>query len=674
MPVPLKIQLFDAFLGSQEGIHSLILPDIFSSGGSKNLYIDKYGRAKKILGYAKQNSAAITTDTGGSTAKLRGLFPYRSTSGGSVGRILMGVFDDGTDEWEIWKSTDSGVNWTFVVDVGAAPINQVPDFAQFGDILYIATGKTVPFRWNGTVAVVSGQTQSPTPTSASSGTAGFLSGIYKWKLVTVNADGTRKYGSAASAVLFLASKQGSLTWTIDADATAKGYEVYRTTGNGDTFYYVDYVDLRATAAYTDNIADLTILQNRVMEEHGDPPPAVYFAEPHKQRMWWLRSDTYPTRGWFSDPALPESTLQSSNYIDFSDSETVGDFITGGLGNFEGQFIVFTERAVWAVSGTGQVIGNIVDWSRIRTNAQVGTVSHRSVVRVPAGSKYTDQNGQPQVTPTETLAYFTPQGDIRLFDGNNDLIISHPVKTSVATFNYTHRQKIVGLHDTSRAEITWMYPGGSSNVENSTAVTWNYRWGVWYIREWGFASACEADETGTAQVLLAGSGATGRCYKLWSGSSFDGAAIAAQWMTKTLYGVQTVGYKGQPALSSVKRWRWADFLFETDQTVTLTVEWLQGNTPDNGAAYGTLMISPSAATLLDADGDTIASASGDTIIVSQASSLSRAILHNSSGRLLHHEGIRLRVGDNASLGSWSLEGFNLAYQEMPGLGRRMQGER
>jgi hypothetical protein len=66
MAVPVQVQLFDAFLGTQEGIHSIILPDIFSSGGSKNVYIDKFGRTKKISGYSKQNATALTTNTGGS--------------------------------------------------------------------------------------------------------------------------------------------------------------------------------------------------------------------------------------------------------------------------------------------------------------------------------------------------------------------------------------------------------------------------------------------------------------------------------------------------------------------------------------------------------------------------------------------------------------------------------
>jgi len=59
MSVPLQFILFDAFLGSQEGIHSIILPDIFSSGGSKNVYIDKFARVAQVNGYLRQNEIAF---------------------------------------------------------------------------------------------------------------------------------------------------------------------------------------------------------------------------------------------------------------------------------------------------------------------------------------------------------------------------------------------------------------------------------------------------------------------------------------------------------------------------------------------------------------------------------------------------------------------------------------
>lgn len=599
---------------------------------------------------------------------MRGLWQYRSTGGGSTTRQLMSVFDDGTNEWELYKSTDSGVTNTFVTDFGSTVVGIVPDFAQFGDNLYITSGKVAPKVWDGTSIAAAGQTQSPTPASAT-GAAGQLNGNYQWKLVSVFDDGTRKAGSVASTVLSIQDKVGSITWTADADTDVVGYELYRTTGTGAVYYFTDYIDVRTTAAYTDNIPDLTILENRVMAEHGDPPPTVYFCEPHKQRMWWGKSDTYPTRVWWSDPGLADEVL-SDNYLDFSDSETIGDSVTGMLGNIEGKLVVFTERAVWTVTGTGQVIGNIIDWTRIKANAQIGSVHHRSAVRVPAGSKYSDEEGKIQATNVVTVAYMTPYGDIRIFDGDNDIVISSPVGTTLAGLNYSARGKVFAIHDSARSEIAWLVPTGS-NAEPNTAVVWNYNWGVWYIREWGFSAGVVTETSSDASVILAGSNSTttgGYIYLLWDGNDFDGTDIEAIWMTKALFGVNE---QQQPAMSSTKRWRWVDFLFETEQTASLTVEWLSGSSPDNGAALGSITVSPAGATIVTSSGDEIQTSDGDAIVVSLLSTLLRTVLKDSSGDYLHDEGIRLRVGDNAANGSWSIEALTLAYQILPGLQRRMQ---
>lgn len=674
--IPLKTQLFDAFLGEQEGIHSIILPDIFSSGGSMNLCIDKYGRAKKISGYTAQNASAVTTNTGGSATLGRALFPYKATSGGTVTRQLLGVFDDGTDEVELWYSADDGATWTFSFDWGSTVVGQIPDFAQFGDVCYITTGKIAPKKWSASTLSAAGRTQSPTITATLSASVGALSGVYKYKLVSMVA-GARQAASAGSTALNVQDKQVSLTWTADTNVAVTGYEIYRTSGTGSVYYFVDFVDLRATAAYTDNNSDLVILENRVMEEHGDPPPTCYFCEPHKQRMWWGRTDTYPTRAYWSDPGLAEDVL-SDNFLDFSDSETQGDVITGMIGNQDGKLVVFTERAVWTVSGTGSVIGNIVDWTRTRSNASTGCVSHRTAVRVPAGAKYSDAQGKIQwVSPTgygtqAGIAYLTPLGDIRFWDGQDDIIISHPKKTTLAGINYAFRNKAFAVTDHSRDEVAWIFPSGSAG-EPDTAVVWNYRWGIWYTRSWGFSHAVEADNSSTSSLLLATSRSTttgGYVYKLWNGNSFNGSAINAIWMTKSLFGVDDAG-QGQPAMTQKKRWRFVDFLFETEQTTALTVEWLSGGAPDSGAALGSVTFSPGSATLTDADGDTLVTAGGDSLIVAQLSTTAMTELKDSSGRYPHDESLRLRISDNSSNGSWSLEAMNLGYQILPGVSRRMQ---
>lgn len=660
--IPISVQLIDAFAGAGQGIHSIILPDIFSSGGSFNVWMDKYARVRRILGYTAQG-AAVTTNTGASATRIRNLFPYRKTSGAAFIRQLIGGFDDAVNEFELWFSTNEGITWTFIQDFGAGSINTICDFAQFGDELYIANGVVAPRVWNGVAIATAGSTQLPAPGIAVLG-SGNLSGSYKWKIVPRKSDGTRKQGSVASAATSIEDKSITVTWTVDAEAV--GYEIYRTSGTGEIYYFVTYVDLGATVSATDNSEDLVILENRVLEEHGDAPPTSYFCVAHKQRMWWLRTDAHPQRGTYSDPGTPQSVYAENN-VEFQDAETQGDVIVGGVGNFEGMLVVFEERSIWTVSGTGQIIGNIVDFNRTRTNAQTGAVSKRAIVRVPAGARYVDQTGKVQTTATVSLAYMTPLKDIRMFDGDNDLIISHPLSDLVARLNYQQRRKVHTLHDTSRNEITWIFPQDADS-EPSVAVVWNYRWGVWYEREWTFSAACEVESATEAAVCLGGSSslvAGGITYRLWNGNTANGVGFTAQWMTKTLYGVSQ---SGQPAPSYQKRWRWADILFKVDQNAEIMVEWLQGDAPDDADSIGSVTINPGTDTLYSANGDQIQTINGDAINVALDTAIQRARFADINGRYLHDYGIRLRVGDSLSTGSWAMEAFTIGYQMLPGLAR------
>ena len=667
--IPLKVQLFDAFMGSQEGIHSVILPDIFSSGGSKNVYIDKYARVAQIAGYTKQNALEFEPNLLTGKFMVRGLIPYRATAGGSITRKLLIVLDDGLNEWAVWASTDSGATATELDDFGGTAINMIPDWAQFGDSLYLTNGKIQPQIYNGTTLDNTGLTQSPTITSASSGNSGHVTGNVRYKLVSTIA-GVRQNGSAPSTSLLVVGKQVSLSWTADANTNVDGYEIYRTTGTGTLYYYLATISGRTTVAYTDNISDYTIIERRVLEEHGDAPPVCYYCEPHKQRMWWLRTDTYPTRAYWSDPGDPQS-VYAFNYLDFSDSETVGDVCTGALGNYEGLMIVFTEKALWSVSGTGAIIGDIVDWTKTRTNVSTGCVTHRAALRVPAGSKFTDQMGQPQTTDVSSIAYFTPLGDIRIFDGDNDLIVSHPLRDTIAGFNYAQRHKIHAVLDSANEQAIWFIPT-ASNGEPNVAVVWNYRYGVWYTWEtMPFGASVELDTATDAALLLVGEASTtkgGYVYQFLSGTSFDGSNIDAQWMTKTLYGVND---EAQPALSHTKRWRWVDVLFRIDQDTDIVVEWLSGDAADNADALGSVVIEPAADVLISFDGSNIITANSSTIVVSARSAQATALLHTPGGRYLHDEGIRLRIGVNGTSGTWALEAMELAFQILPGLKRRLQ---
>jgi len=672
MPLPNRTQVFDSLLGTQDNIHSIILPDVFSSGGSQNLFIDQFARAKRIDGYDNQNAAAITTNTGGSAGIFRTLFPFRSMAGGTVTRQIIGVLDDAADEQEVWTSTDEGVNWAFRGDFGASSVGTIPTLAQFGDEVFIVNGVVAPRKWDGTTLSTAGGTQSPQPTAVAVASAsGFLVGSKQWKLVSVESDGSRHPGSIASTAVQFTDEQATVTWTADADTDVVGYELYATTGTGKIFYFEDYIDGRTTATYTSNIQDARLLENRGLEEHGDAPPTgVYFCVSHKDRMWYLRTDTSPRRGYYSDPGDPDSCYLANNYVDFSDIADQGDRLTGGVGNYEGRLVVGQERSIWTVSGTGQIIGNLVDITRVRANPNIGWVAQRSVLRIPAGAKYIDQNGKVQTTEVVTLAYWTPIGDIRLFDGDNDVVVSFPVNTTVRGFNYAHRAKVWALMDSSRDHATWFFPSGSA-TEPDTAVTWNWRWGVWYV--WTplpFAHGIEIESSSEASVLLAAEAAiaTGAfVYKLWSGNTFNGTNIVSQWMTKTLFGlddnnVQALGFR--------KRWRYLDALLTSTQGAEPSVEWVDGLGEDSAAGHSLGAFDTTGDSVETFDGEAIESSDGETIIMSTAGVHLKKLIKDGA-RYVHSEGIRFRIKDSTDSEAWAIEAFSVAYQLLPGLKRRIQ---
>ena len=684
MPYSIQTQVFSVFLGTQEGIHSVALPAIYSSSGSRNLWIDKLGRAKKILGYSKKNSSAVTTNTGGAAARLRALRAYRQT-GASFTRQLIGVFEAASSEYELWYSTNGGAAWTFMTggDLGSGSIGSIPDFAQVDNTLFFANGVVAPQAWNGSSLSAAGATgKSPTPTAAVNTASGQLNGTYTYKLLSIEAAGTRHAGSVTSNSLQYADEQCNLSWLADSDSDVTGYELYRTTGTGATFYFVTYIDVRTTTSYTDNASDLDILEHRSLEEHGDAPPTgSYFCEPHKQRLWWGRTDTNPRRVYWSDPGLPDQ-VGANNYLNFTDQTSVGDVVTGLVGDFEGMLVVFCERSIWTVTGSGQVVSNVMDWTRTKSNAVIGTISHRSIVNVPAGAIYTDTSGNQVTVPHVMQAYFTPLGDIRLFDGNNDTIISNPVKDTLKTFLYAQGKKIHAVHDIENGHVVWFWPGptpAGEDAECNQAVVWNYRWGVWYVwPDMPMSASTTVDSATDTEIVLTGEAQTskgGFCYTFFDGDSFDGSNIPARWMTKVIYGQDESWSTRAPQqmMAYVKRFRWLDIIAEADADVTLTIEWMGAASSDEAVARGGTSKSLEALglQLITSNGNGIQTATESNIVLPFDSVQKIINLEGTNGDYLQDVGCRIRISDDAQNGSWSLEGMTLGYQLLPGATRRLQ---
>lgn len=683
MPYPITTQTFTVFMGTQEGIHSVALPAIYSSSGSRNLWIDKLGRAKKILGYSKQNSSAVTTNTGSAATRLRALRAYRQT-GASFTRQLIGVFEAAANEYELWYSTNDGASWTFITggDLGSGSIGSIPDFAQVDNTLFFANGVVAPRAWNGSSLSTAGPSaKSPTPTATVNTASGQLNGTYTYKMVSIDGDENRSAGSVTSNVLHYQDEQCDLNWTADEDTDVEGYELYRTTGTGANFYFVTYIDGRTTTTYTDNASDLDILTHRALIEHGDAPATgSYFCEPHKQRLWWGRTDTNPRRVYWSDPGLPDQ-VGANNYLDFTDQSSVGDVVTGMVGDFEGMLVVFLERSIWTVTGSGQIVQDVMDWTRTKSNAVTGAISHRSIVSIPAGAVFTDSSGNQVKTPKVMQAYFTPFGDIRIFDGNNDTIISTPVKDTLKTSLYAQSKKIHAVHDVEKGHVVWFWPGptpSGEDAECNQAVVWNYRWGVWYVwPDMPMAASTTIDTATDTEVVLTGEAQTGKggfCYKFFDGDSFDGENIPARWMTKVIYGEDNswTSRTPQQMMAFVKRYRWLDLIMEADADVTLSIEWMSASSSDEAVARGgaSKSLEPLSMQLITSNGNGIQTVAESNIVLPFDSVQKIINLEGTNGDYIQDVGCRIRISDDAANGSWSLEGMTLGFQVLPHATRRL----
>jgi len=399
-----------------------------------------------------------------------------------------------------------------------------------------------------------------------------------------------------------------------------------------------------------------------------------------QRLWWGRTDTNPRRVFFSDPDIADQ-VGVSNYLDFTDQSTLGDVLTGMVGDFDNTLVVFLERYIWTVSGTGQIVSDVMDWERTKTNAVIGAASQQSVIQVPAGAVYTNASGDQVTAPRSMLGYFTPLGDIRLFDGQNDIVISTPVKETLTAFLYAQGKKVHALHDIENAHVVWFWPGptpAGGQAECTRAVVWNYRWGVWYVwPDMPMAASTIVDTASETQVLLTGEAQTtkgGFCYQFFSGDSFDGETIPARWMTKVIYGTDNSWSTRTPQqlMAYVKRYRWLDLVAEADSDVTLTVEWMSGSASDEAVGRGAASksLEPIGLQLITAEGNGIDTSEGSNITIPYDSVQKIINLEGTNGDYIQDVGCRIRISDDATDGSWSLEGMTLGYQLLPGATRRL----
>lgn len=656
MGTPVRKLPIHAFLGEQESHEALTLPQVHGTGGSFNVWFDRFGRVTPILGYTRQSLSPFVV--GGVSTILRGLYRYAIfQSPFPLTDVVLGFFDSVTGKGTVnghyvfCRSGSRGADWETMLDFGTFAVGSQPDFAQLGTDVILAPpaydGATFSQqRFNGTLIVPIQAPRMGVP-FLSGGGAGIMKGTFTVRIVPVHSDNSRGIGSPLSNQVQLNNDALAINWNVDTHPLTVGYEVYCSTGSGKVLFFVGQT---TALSMTIDLADADIREGRACEEHGDFPFVAAFVEAHGQRMWYggidlnlvTGGEPYPRRWYFSDPGRPESCY-GFNFIDASDAENLGGVTTGSTGNFMGAIVHWFEDSVWTTSGTGRWIGDVIDYRTKRSNAKVGCLTHRAVARIPAGARYTDANGQFVSTSQVTLAYLTPSKDIRLFDGDGDTIVSFGMAKQLGRLGPYAGVRAFVLEDTDRGEYTWCFPSETA-TENDLAVTWNIRYGVWYARPiWQLACALPmiqlqvsviANNDLRPNMILAGSSVLntgGVCYRLWNGYLADGGAFNWQWFSKTLYGLARSGEaeSASELMAYMKRFRWTQLLFKREEpvvgTVPVDVAWLRGDAADEDDHIG-------------------------TVTVQVPETCQRRVQHllvDGSGEFLHDQGMRLRIRGTSS---------------------------
>jgi len=527
MALPIQHQQVLVHGGTSEQASDLALPDLFSPRNSQNVRVSKLGEVKSVNGHAELNAASQIVSTNGQNMAVTGIWFYEN----GATRRLVAVGDDGTDEVEVWHSTNDGVTWSRLKTLGATAVGRTPDADQLDDKLYIVFGAGVAVQsYNGTACTDAGQTR-PAAVSVAvvAGATGNLSGQYQYRQALVDSSGIVGPASPVSSSITVSGGRATVG-NLDSSG-AGGLRVFRTTGDGGVFFATaDFENGSVPASFDDNLSDRDLRDRQAeMVNSGDAPPKVSFAEQHRSRMFYLDDDTiYP-----SDPNLGQS-VPAFNSFKVGQGQDSGDVTTGFSGDFRGEGIVWREHSVWRLVGDGRE-----SWNTIRTGASVGTPTHRSAVRIEAGASYVNEKGDAEITDRTAYFYVGTDNTLRLFLGDADVSIGAPLQDTLDRINYAARGAIRAV---DYPPYGWVLIGLplDANTKISHWVAWDYKRGFCHSNAVTFFPQLrDVALASTASVghYLVGGGDAASVFRLFVDNDAGGANITIRiWEKPSSLGV------------------------------------------------------------------------------------------------------------------------------------------
>ena len=616
---------FFGLRGVKEDEPVVLLSDVFSPGGSKNVFHDDRQRLTRLPGLDKLTASQILSSTA-----CRSLFEFIYESSGATVRELLAVF--GASIYKIDVSAGTGSS----IGTDLATTDDFPGIDSIYDKAYVASGATKELKsYDGTTFANAGGSQPTAPTLADGGGAGGHKGTIYVKYRYVKSDNSLGIASAASSPLLVEGRKITVTVTNGPGGT-QGKMIYLTTGDNDVFfYYAGVIDDNSTTTLTLDVKDVDLIKAEELDADGDPPPTGTRVVVATQGVLWIgNKDGDRGSAWRSDRGLPES-FHVLKKIRFATER--GDEIMAMLPGIDRagettrttELMVFTRKAVYNLFGRSFHFDDTDLYAISKTKAPTGTLAGRSVVLLPYQGD-------------DVAAYIGSDRQIYINNGTTAVPVSGPVQDTLSAINMAKAHLSFGVRIPPPIDgVVWFFPKGSATLPD-TGILWQASEDAWHIIEDHpkMMSGVLFQDSNLAFHVFFGEGDSavgGYIYEgLKSGENqIDGVNMTGRWRSKPLLGDE--GF--------TKLFEYLEVICKEEAGVTLTIKVWEGfKDPDTET--------PFLETTMDLEDSTLT----DVKKILE--------IENSSGAMIVDEEITVEFSTNSNVAQFRLVGFRFGYKIKP----------
>jgi hypothetical protein len=254
---------------------------------------------------------------------------------------------------------------------------------------------------------------SLTSAEGSAGTVFANADVFSYKVTFVNKQGFESNAGPKNTDLTLTAGRDTITITnipVSADNQVIARKLYRTVAGGSLWIFVDRIEDNTTTTYTDAIADIALGETSPPEA-GDVsidhsvPPLMGIIKAWRRTIFGAGDPSNPNSVYFSDFEEAEGFPQLNIFT--LDAKVTAIYETYSA------LIVETELGKW------QVTGDNPDFRFDKIINNIGCVGRRAAGETRIEGWAIDRDG------------------LRLYDANNPVKISEPIRDKFETFTKTY---------------------------------------------------------------------------------------------------------------------------------------------------------------------------------------------------------------------------------------------